>query len=79
MARDIWSGMLSFGLVSVPVKLYSATEAHRPAFHEFEKGTTDRIRYQRVNERTGDEVKYSDIVKGADIGGGNHVLHDQGY
>jgi DNA end-binding protein Ku len=77
MARGIWSGVLAFGLVSVPVVLYSATEAHRPAFHEFEKGTTDRIRYQRVNERTGDEVAYSDIVKGADLGGGNYVLLDQ--
>ena len=45
-------------------------------FHQFEEGTADRIRYQRVNERTGDEVKYSNIVKGADIGG-DYVLHDQ--
>jgi len=57
--------------------LYSATEAHRPAFHEFENGTTDRIRYQRVNERTGAEVEYSDVVKGADSGDGNYVLLDQ--
>jgi hypothetical protein len=77
MARAIWSGVLSFGLVSVPVELYTATEAHGPVFHQFEKGTADRIRYQRVNERTGDEVEYSDIVKGADIGGGNYVLLDQ--
>jgi len=77
MARAIWSGVLSFGLVSVPVELYTATESHGPAFHQFEKGTADRIRYQRVNERTDDEVEYSDIVKGADIGGGNHVLLNQ--
>jgi DNA end-binding protein Ku len=77
MARAIWSGVLSFGLVSVPVELYTATEAHGPVFHQFEKGTADRIRYQRVNERTADEVGYSDIVKGADIGGGNYVLLDQ--
>ena len=77
MARAIWSGMLSFGLVSVPVELYSATETHRPAFHQFAEGTADRIRYQRVNERTGDEVGYSDVIKGADIGGGNHVMLDQ--
>jgi DNA end-binding protein Ku len=77
MARGIWSGVLSFGLVSVPVELYSATETHRPAFHEFQKGTADRIRYQRVNERTGAEVDYSDIVRGADTGGGNYVLLDQ--
>jgi DNA end-binding protein Ku len=76
MARAIWSGVLSFGLVSVPVELYTATEAHGPVFHQFEEGTADRIRYQRVNERTGDEVEYSDIVKGADIGG-DYVLLDQ--
>ena len=62
MGRAIWSGVLSFGLVSVPVELYAATEAHGPVFHQFEEGTADRIRYQRVNERTGDEVDYSDIV-----------------
>jgi DNA end-binding protein Ku len=77
MARAIWSGVLSFGLVSVPVELYTATEAHGPVFHQFEKGTSDRIRYQRVNERTDDEVEYSDIVKGADIGDGNYVILDQ--
>jgi DNA end-binding protein Ku len=72
----IWSGVLSFGLVSVPVELYTATEAHGPVFHQFEEGTADRIRYQRVNERTGDEVEYSDIVKGAEVGG-DYVLLDQ--
>ncbi|HVT68799.1 MAG TPA: Ku protein [Trebonia sp.] len=77
MARAIWSGVLSFGLVAIPVELYSATEAHRPAFHQFEEGTGDRIRYQRVNERTGDEVDYADIVKGADVGGGHYVMLDQ--
>jgi DNA end-binding protein Ku len=77
MARSIWSGVLSFGLVSVPVELYSATEAHEPAFHQFEKGTSDRIRNRRVNERTGEEVDYSNISKGADVGGGNYVLLNQ--
>ena len=76
MARAIWSGVLSFGLVSVPVELYTATKAHGPVFHQFEEGTADRIRYQRVNERTGDEAEYSDIVKGADVGG-DYVLLDQ--
>jgi DNA end-binding protein Ku len=75
--RAIWSGVLTFGLVSVPVEPYSATETHGPAFHQFEKGTADRIRYQRVNERTTDEVEYSDVVKGADTGGGRYVMLDQ--
>jgi DNA end-binding protein Ku len=77
MARAIWSGMLSFGLVSVPIEIYSATEAHEPTFHQFEKGTKDRIRYQRVNERTGKEVDYDDIVKGAEVGRGKYVMIDQ--
>ena len=77
MARAIWSGVISFGLVSVPVELYSATRAHEPTFHQFQKGTPHRIRYQRVNERTGDVVEYPNVVRGADIGGGNYVTLDR--
>ncbi len=44
MARAIWSGVLTSGLVPVPVELYPATEAHGPVFHQFEEGTSDRIR-----------------------------------
>lgn len=76
MARTIWTGVISFGLVSVPVALYSATREHEVSFHQFEKGTNDRIRYHRVNERTGKEVDYDDIIKGADVGGGKHVMLD---
>jgi DNA end-binding protein Ku len=75
VARAIWSGVLSFGLVTVPVALYSATEAHEPTFHQFERDTTDRIRYQRVNERTGKEVDYADIVKGAEVGRGKRSTY----
>ncbi|MDG4825831.1 Ku protein [Asanoa sp. WMMD1127] len=76
MARPIWTGVISFGLVAVPVRMYSATREHEVSFHQFEKGTSDRIRYQRVNERTGKEVDYADIVKGADVGGGQYVILD---
>src|SRR5689334_15898576 len=76
MARSIWTGVISFGLVSVPVAIYSATQEHEVSFHQFEKGTNDRIRYHRVNERTGDEVDYDNIVKGADVGGGQYVMLD---
>jgi DNA end-binding protein Ku len=76
MARPIWTGVISFGLVSVPVRLYSATHEHEVSFHQFEKGTSDRIRYRRVNERTSKEVEYEDIVKGADVGGSNYVMLD---
>jgi len=76
MARSIWNGVISFGLVSVPVEMYPATREHEVSFHQFEKDTGDRIRYQRVNERTGKEVEYEDIVKGADVGGGEYVMLD---
>jgi DNA end-binding protein Ku len=74
VARAIWTGSLSFGLVSIPVGLYSATEDKAIRFHQFQEGTTDRIRNKRVNERTGQEVDYADIVKGYDIGGGEYVI-----
>lgn len=74
MARAIWTGSLSFGLVSIPVGLYSATEDKAIRFHQFQEGTTDRIRNKRVNERTGEEVDFSEIVKGYDIGGGEYVI-----
>jgi len=62
----MWSGVISFGLVSVPVGLFTATEEHEPSFHQFAEGSTDRIRYKRVIERTGEEVDYGDIVKGVE-------------
>ncbi|ALG11379.1 Ku protein [Kibdelosporangium phytohabitans] len=74
MARAIWSGAISFGLVSIPVELYSATEDHTVHFNQFQRGTSDRIRYKRVNERTGKEVDYSDIVKGNEVDSGEFVL-----
>jgi DNA end-binding protein Ku len=74
VARAIWTGSLSFGLVNIPVGLYSATEDKTVHFHQFQRGTSSRIRYRRVNEDTGDEVDYDDIVKGADIGNGDYVL-----
>ncbi|TDD25178.1 Ku protein [Kribbella turkmenica] len=74
MARSIWSGYINFGLVSVPVGLYSATEEHEVDFHQFQRGTSDRIRYKRVNERTGREVDYEKIVKGHDLGDGKYVI-----
>jgi DNA end-binding protein Ku len=77
VARAIWSGAVSFGLVTIPVALYSATHDHAVHFNQFERDTADRIRYQRVNERTGEEVDYADVVKGHDIGGGEYVVVEQ--
>ena len=72
--RAVWSGVISFGLVNVPVGMFAATKEHEPTFHQFATGTTDRIRYRRVNERTGAEVKLADISKGVDLGGGSYVM-----
>jgi len=74
MARTIWKGSLSFGLVNVPVGVYPATQDKSIHFNQFEKGTSDRIRYKKVNERTGDEVESANIVKGFDLGGGEYVM-----
>jgi DNA end-binding protein Ku len=74
MPRAIWTGSLSFGLVNVPVGLFSATDDKAIHFNQFQAGTSDRIRQKRVNERTGDEVEYADVVKGYDLGGGEYVI-----
>jgi DNA end-binding protein Ku len=74
MARAVWTGSLSFGLVNVPVALFTATEEKSIHFNQFQAGTSDRIRNKRVNERTGEEVPYQDIVKGYDLGGGEYVM-----
>jgi DNA end-binding protein Ku len=74
MARPIWSGSITFGLVTIPVALFSATESHTIHFNQFQRGTSDRIRYQRVNERTGKEVDYADIVRGHQVDDGEYVV-----
>ena len=74
MARSMWSGFLSFGLVSVPVGLYSATADQTIHFNQLHKGTSNRIRYKKVDEVTGEEVPNSDIVNGYDLGDGEYVV-----
>jgi DNA end-binding protein Ku len=74
MARAIWTGSAAFGLVNVPVGLYAATEDRTVHFNQFQAGTSDRIRYKRVNERTGSEVKLADIVRGHEVSMDDYVL-----
>ena len=62
--RSIWNGSISFGLVSIPVKLYSGSEDRRIDLDMLDKNDHARIRYKRVNEDTGKEVEWKDIVKG---------------
>jgi DNA end-binding protein Ku len=74
MARAIWTGSVGFSLVSVPVGLYTATEDKTVHFNQFQAGTSDRIRYKRVNERTGREVDLADIERGHEVSKGDYVL-----
>jgi DNA end-binding protein Ku len=76
MARAIWSGAISFGLVNVPVKLYSATSPKSVRFHQLSSKTGVRIRQKRVDPSTDEEVPYEDIVKGYEITPDRYVLID---
>ncbi|MEU8179928.1 Ku protein [Micromonospora sp. NPDC049044] len=72
--RAIWKGAVSFGLVSIGVKLYSATEEKDIRFHQVHREDGGRIRYKRTCSVCGEEVTYDDIAKGYDIGGGEMVI-----
>lgn len=74
MARAIWNGAIGFGLVNIPVKLYSATESKSISFHQFERGTGKRIHNKRVAEGTDREVDYDDIDKGYEVSKGKFVI-----
>jgi DNA end-binding protein Ku len=76
MARAIWSGAISFGLVNVPVKLYSATSPKTVRFHQISSKTGARIRQKRVDPSTGEEVAFEDIVKGYELSPDRYVLID---
>ena len=74
--RAIWKGAVSFGLVSIGVKLYSATEEKDIRFHQVHRKDGGRIKYKRVCSIDGEEVPYDDIAKGYDLGGGEMVILD---
>jgi DNA end-binding protein Ku len=74
MPRAIWSGSVSFGLVNVPVKLVTATSSKDVRFHQLHAPDHARINQKRVCSADGEEVDYSEIVKGYDLGGGNYVV-----
>jgi DNA end-binding protein Ku len=78
MARSIWTGAISFGLVTVPVKLYSAVSRKTVRFHQLNGPTGVRIQQKRVDPSTGDEVAYEDIVKGFEIGPDRYVIIEPG-
>ena len=74
MPQAIWKGTISFGLVTIPVKLYSATEEKDISFRQVHEEDGGRIRYRRVCEIDGEEVPYSDIGKGYEMPDGRMVI-----
>jgi DNA end-binding protein Ku len=72
--RAIWKGAVSFGLVSVPVKLYAATESHDVSFRQVHAKDGGRIKYQRICSIDGEEVAYADIAKGYETEDGEMVI-----
>ncbi|KUG51796.1 Ku protein [Serinicoccus chungangensis] len=72
--RAIWKGAVSFGLVNVPVRLYSATENHDLSFHQVRRSDGSRIRYKRVAQADGEEVAYKDIAKAYETDDGKTVV-----
>ncbi|NVI91109.1 Ku protein [Actinomadura sp. BRA 177] len=72
--RSIWKGAISFGLVTIPVKLYSATEQRDVSFHQVHREDGGRIKYKRVCTVDGEEVPYSDIAKGYELPSGETVI-----
>jgi DNA end-binding protein Ku len=74
MARAIWSGSISFGLLNVPVKLYSAVSKKSVSFRELRESDGSRVRHKRVAEADGEDVEYGDIVKGYEISPEQYVV-----
>ncbi|HEX2273805.1 MAG TPA: Ku protein [Acidimicrobiales bacterium] len=73
MPRPIWSGAISFGLVNVPVKLFSAVSPKDVRFHQIDAKSNSRIRQKRVSAATGEEVPFEQIVKGYELGPDTYV------
>jgi DNA end-binding protein Ku len=72
--RSIWKGTVSFGLVTIPVRLYSATEERDVAFHQVRRSDGSRIKYKRVAAADGEEVPYAEIAKGFELPTGETVV-----
>jgi DNA end-binding protein Ku len=72
--RSIWKGAVSFGLVTIPVAMYSATENRTPKFKQLRQSDHSAIRYKRVAETDGEEVQWDDIVRGYEVEKGKYVV-----
>lgn len=78
MPRAIWSGSISFGLVNIPIKLYSAVSRKQVAFHQIDARTGARVKMKRVSAADGSEVPYEQIVKGYELSPEHYVLIEPG-
>lgn len=76
MARSLWTGSISFGLVNVPVKAFTAVRDHDVHFHQLDKKSGSRIRYRKVAEDTGKEVAKDDIAWRFEVKNGRYVTFD---
>jgi DNA end-binding protein Ku len=74
MPRAIWKGSITFGLVNIPVGLYSAEKRHEIQFHLLDQRDQSPVRYQRVSEKSGKEVPWKDIVRGYEYEEGQYVV-----
>lgn len=74
MARSIWKGSITFGLVNIPVGLYSAEKREEVSFHLLDRKNKARVKYKRVNESTGREVAWEDTVRGFELESGKYVI-----
>ena len=74
MARSIWKGSLAFGLVNIPIELYSATRDHRPKFRLLHAKDEEPVRYERVCQKEGKPVAWEDLVKGYEYAKGQFVV-----
>jgi len=77
MARPVWSGSISFGLVNVPVKAYTAVRDHDVHFHQLDKRSGSRIHNRKVAEKTGEEVDDDDIELGFEVASGRYVTFER--
>jgi DNA end-binding protein Ku len=77
MPRPVWNGVISFGLLNVPVQLHTASRTVDLHFRMLDSRTKKPIRYERVNAETGDEVPWKDIVKAFEYSKGNYVVVDE--
>jgi DNA end-binding protein Ku len=77
MARPVWTGTISFGLVNVPVKAFTAVRDHDIHFHQLDKKSGARIRYKKVSEKSGREVDADQIEMGFEVDRGRYVTFDK--